>query len=100
MLLRPLAGPLFSSLQVRFTNSQTIAQQDQDFARADHYVLRVAHGAACIYACSDNPNESYTELVNEVESEYPNTKVIGYRYGLKEEDTLVLIDDVLNAWGR
>jgi len=32
---------------------------------------------------------------------YPNTKVIGYPYNItSESDTLALIDDVLNAWGR
>lgn len=61
----------------------------------------LAHGAACIYACSDAaPAGSHQELVDEVEAQFPNTKVIGYPYGLKEEDTLQLIDDVLNSWGR
>jgi len=59
-----------------------------------------AHGAACIYACSSSPTDNYTSLADEVSKLYPNTKVIGYPYGLKEEDTLTLIDDVLNAWGR
>jgi len=60
----------------------------------------VAHGAACIYACSDTTNEDYSVVSDEVNKEFPNTKVIGYPYGLTEEDTLTLIDDVLNAWGR
>ncbi|THW67046.1 NAD(P)-binding protein [Aureobasidium pullulans] len=60
----------------------------------------VAHGAACIYACSDLPSDPYQELADEVNKLWPNTKVIGYPYGLKEEDTLTLIDDVLNSWGR
>ena len=60
----------------------------------------VAHGAACIYACSDLPSDPYQELADEVNKLLPNTKVIGYPYGLKEEDTLTLIDDVLNSWGR
>lgn len=59
-----------------------------------------AHGAACIYACSASPGDNYTALAEEVNKEFPNTKVIGYPYGMKEEDTLTLIDDVLNAWGR
>ncbi|KAL1302471.1 hypothetical protein AAFC00_002862 [Neodothiora populina] len=59
-----------------------------------------AHGAAVIYACSDIGLENYKEVVDEVHAQFPNTKVIGYPYGLKEEDTLTLIDDVLNAWGR
>lgn len=45
-------------------------------------------------------SESFKEIVDEVHAQHPNTKVIGYPYGLKEEDTLTLIDDVLNAWGR
>ena len=32
---------------------------------------------------------------------YPNTKIVGYPYNVaNEEDTLALIDDVLNSWGR
>ncbi|KAL6703050.1 hypothetical protein ACN47E_010257 [Coniothyrium glycines] len=60
-----------------------------------------AHGAACIYACSTSPSEPYTELAEQVNAQYPNTKVIGYPYKINsEEDTLGLIDDVLNSWGR
>ncbi|KAI9681133.1 MAG: hypothetical protein M1817_002415 [Caeruleum heppii] len=45
-----------------------------------------AHGAACIY---------------EVSKEFPNTKIIGYPLNVaNEEASLVLLDDVLNAWGR
>ncbi|KAF2463010.1 NAD(P)-binding protein [Lindgomyces ingoldianus] len=59
------------------------------------------HGAACIYACSTLPNEPYAELAESVNAQYPNTKVIGYPYKItSEEDTLALIDDVLNSWGR
>ncbi|KAF2648334.1 NAD(P)-binding protein, partial [Lophiostoma macrostomum CBS 122681] len=61
-----------------------------------------AHGAACIYACSSSDsNTPYAELATSVNSTYPNTKVIGYPYKTdSEEDTLALIDEVLNAWGR
>jgi len=60
-----------------------------------------AHGAACIYACSSTPEEPYAQLAAEVNKAYPNTKVIGYPYKItSEEDTLGLIDDVLNSWGR
>ncbi|KAF2146488.1 uncharacterized protein K452DRAFT_282662 [Aplosporella prunicola CBS 121167] len=60
-----------------------------------------AHGAACIYACSDMPNSDYKGLAAAVNETHPNTKVIGYPYHIAtEEDTLQLIDDVLNAWGR
>lgn len=54
-----------------------------------------------IYACSHLPSEPYAELADTVNAQYPNTKVIGYPYKItSEEDTLALIDDVLNAWGR
>lgn len=60
-----------------------------------------AHGAACVYACSSSPKEHFNSLEAEVNKEYPNTKVIGYPFLLaNEEDTLMLIDDVLNTWGR
>ncbi|KAI7219335.1 NAD(P)-binding protein [Hortaea werneckii] len=60
-----------------------------------------AHGAACIYACSSSPSDDYASLAEEVNKQHPSTKVIGYPFKLaNEEDTLALIDDVLNAWGR
>ncbi|KAK3113651.1 hypothetical protein LTR53_008864 [Teratosphaeriaceae sp. CCFEE 6253] len=60
-----------------------------------------AHGAACIYACSSSPNDDYASLADEVNKLYPSTKVIGYPFKLaNEEDTLGLIDDILNTWGR
>ncbi|EME50269.1 hypothetical protein DOTSEDRAFT_165376 [Dothistroma septosporum NZE10] len=60
-----------------------------------------AHGAACVYACSSSPKEDYDSLEAEVNKECPNTKIIGYPFHLaNEEDTLTLIDDVLNTWGR
>lgn len=34
-------------------------------------------------------------------NDHPNTKIIGYPFNVaKEEETLGLIDDVLNSWGR
>ncbi|KAH7061637.1 hypothetical protein BKA63DRAFT_199294 [Paraphoma chrysanthemicola] len=60
-----------------------------------------AHGAACIYACSSLPDEPYATLFSSVTAQHPNTKIIGYPYKItSEEDTLSLIDDVLNSWGR
>lgn len=62
-----------------------------------------AHGAACIYACSSEPDahSAYTSLATAVNAIYPTTKVIGYPYALAtEESTLSLIDDILNSWGR
>jgi len=60
-----------------------------------------AHGAACVYACSSGANDDYTSIIEEVKQSHPSTKVVGYPFKLaNEEDTLTLIDDVLNAWGR
>ena len=52
-------------------------------------------------ACSDNLADDFTPLATEINKQYPNTKVIGYPYKYaSEEETLALIDDVLNQWGR
>jgi len=60
-----------------------------------------AHGAACVYACTDNFDDDFTGLAEEINKQYPNTKVIGYPYKYaSEEETLALVDDILNAWGR
>lgn len=60
-----------------------------------------AHGAACVYACSTAPSDDYSALADEVNKEHPSTRVIGYPFKLaNEEDTLGLIDDILNTWGR
>ena len=75
-----------------------------------------AHGAACIYACSPsidsstgqnanhtafNSNSSSDELAAEVNAQFPNSKVIGYPLDIaNEQDTLALIDEVLNSCGR
>ncbi|KAK0823124.1 hypothetical protein LTR91_021952, partial [Friedmanniomyces endolithicus] len=63
------------------------------------------HGAACIYACSSSSSslggDDFAGLEAEVHKVSPSTKVIGYPFGLaSEEETLGLIDDVLNTWGR
>ncbi|KAK6429975.1 hypothetical protein LTR95_013875 [Oleoguttula sp. CCFEE 5521] len=61
-----------------------------------------AHGAACIYACaSPAQSPNYNTLVASIAKDYPATKVIGYTTNAaKEEETLALVDDVLNTWGR
>ncbi|SMR44490.1 unnamed protein product [Zymoseptoria tritici ST99CH_3D1] len=60
-----------------------------------------AHGAACVYACSASPSDDFASLADGVNEQFPNTKVIGYPFrNASEEDTLGLIDDALNAWGR
>ncbi|KAI0141023.1 hypothetical protein F4776DRAFT_543508 [Hypoxylon sp. NC0597] len=61
-----------------------------------------AHGAACIYACDRTASSDlYKGLVEELAQEFPNSKVIPYPFHVaKEDETLVLIDEVLNAFGR
>jgi len=60
-----------------------------------------AHGAACIYACSSLSTETSTDVFAALNSNNKNTKIIPYPYNTaSEEDTLSLIDDVLNTWGR
>jgi len=60
-----------------------------------------AHGAACIYACDRGTSTGYAPLIESVATEYPKTKIIGYPFNVaKEDETLTLIDDILNSWGR
>ncbi|KAK2065816.1 NAD(P)-binding protein [Colletotrichum caudatum] len=61
-----------------------------------------AHGAASIYACDKTTSDdTFHTLVAKVHRDHPNTKVIPYPFNVaKEEETLVLIDEVLNAFGR
>ena len=61
--------------------------------------MYIAHGAACIYTCTSNSSSS--GIAAHVSKTYPNTKVIDYPYSVSsEQDTLTLIDEALNAWGR
>ncbi|KIV83679.1 hypothetical protein PV11_05681 [Exophiala sideris] len=58
-----------------------------------------AHGAACIYACTTTEQSSGIQA--SLLKLYPNTKIIDYPYSISsEQDTLTLIDEALNAWGR
>ena len=63
-----------------------------------------AHGAACIYACSQATHVQSTvtsTLLTKVSQSHPNTRIIDYPYSISnEQDTLSLIDEALNAWGR
>ncbi|KAI1500066.1 hypothetical protein F5X99DRAFT_387531 [Biscogniauxia marginata] len=61
-----------------------------------------AHGAASIYACDRTASsDSYKKLVEKVGKEFPRSKIIPYPFNVaKEDETLVLIDEVLNAFGR
>ena len=52
-------------------------------------------------ACSNSTEDDYMGLVEQVQKQYPNTKVIPYPYqNVDEQETLMLLDDVLNMWGR
>ncbi|OLN88485.1 3-oxoacyl-[acyl-carrier-protein] reductase 4 [Colletotrichum chlorophyti] len=54
--------------------------------------------AACDKTASD---QMFKSLVTKVHDEHPNTKIIPYPFNVaKEEETLVLIDELLNAFGR
>lgn len=58
-----------------------------------------AHGAASIYACTATDQPS--GLQSTLSSLYPNTKIIDYPYSISsEQDTLTLIDEALNTFGR
>ncbi|KAK0734122.1 hypothetical protein B0T26DRAFT_687203 [Lasiosphaeria miniovina] len=63
-----------------------------------------AHGAASIYACdraATTAGSTYSDLVESVARTAPNTKIIPYPFNVaKEDETLLLIDEVLNAFGR
>jgi NAD(P)-dependent dehydrogenase (short-subunit alcohol dehydrogenase family) len=49
----------------------------------------------------DTPGSGYEALIDEVAKAWPKTKVIGYPFNVaKEDETLSMIDDVLNSWGR
>ncbi|KAI9847206.1 MAG: hypothetical protein M1837_003070 [Sclerophora amabilis] len=62
---------------------------------------RGLHLRPVMTACDKSPNDNYDQLAADVTKYNPNTKVIGYPFDVaNEEATLVLIDDVLNAWGR
>jgi len=52
-------------------------------------------------ACDKGTSSSYTTLIETVAKDSPNTKIISYPFNVaNEEETLGLIDDVLNAFGR
>lgn len=54
--------------------------------------------AACDKA---NTTDSSGKFAEEISREFPNSKVIPYPYNVaSQEETLVLIDEVLNAFGR
>ncbi|KAF7511377.1 hypothetical protein GJ744_004566 [Endocarpon pusillum] len=57
------------------------------------------HGAACIYTCTQTDQTS--GLADSLSKLHPNTKIIDYPYSISSEsDTLTLLDEALNAWGR
>ena len=52
-------------------------------------------------ACSRSKIEDFASLSTEINKENPNTKVVDYPLNFaNEQDTLSLIDEVLNSWGR
>jgi NAD(P)-dependent dehydrogenase (short-subunit alcohol dehydrogenase family) len=52
-------------------------------------------------ACDRGSTSDYSDLISSLASTSPNTKIIGYPFNVaKEDETLTLIDDVLNSWGR
>jgi NAD(P)-dependent dehydrogenase (short-subunit alcohol dehydrogenase family) len=52
-------------------------------------------------ACDKGTTESYTPLITTLSTTYPNTKVIPYPFNVTAEDeTLVLIDEILANYGR
>ncbi|KAL9110042.1 MAG: hypothetical protein Q9227_005381 [Pyrenula ochraceoflavens] len=64
-----------------------------------------AHGAACIYTCSQTTSNANSTVppsfYDEISKSHPNTRMIDYPYSISnEQDTLSLIDEALNAWGR
>lgn len=60
------------------------------------------HGAAAIYACDQaTAVDKDKDFVDALAKDHPHTKVIPYPFSIsKEEDTIVLIDEVLHAFGR
>lgn len=73
----------------------------QPVGRAIIYEL-AAHGAASIYACDKTASSDlYHDLVASVTRDHPKTKIIPYPFNIaKEEETVVLVDEVLNSFGR
>ena len=60
-----------------------------------------AHGAACIYACHSHSDQPPPTTVQVPNKDDVATKIIPYPIHITSEpDTLALIDDILNAWGR
>lgn len=61
-----------------------------------------AHGAASIYACDKTASsDTYKDLVDTITRAQPKTMIIPYPFNIaKEEHTVVLIDEVLTAFGR
>lgn len=52
-------------------------------------------------ACDKSNDSGYEALETEVAKIAPNAKIIGYPFNIaKEDETLGLIDEVLNSWGR
>jgi NAD(P)-dependent dehydrogenase (short-subunit alcohol dehydrogenase family) len=62
-----------------------------------------SHGAAVIYACTQQsvPTVAFEPLREMLATRFPKTHLVPYPLAVtREDDTLALIDDVLNACGR
>ncbi|PMD41537.1 NAD(P)-binding protein [Hyaloscypha variabilis F] len=60
-----------------------------------------AHGAACIYACDQAASSAYDHLIETISKSSANTKIIPYPLTVASEaETLTLIDEILNSFGR
>ena len=60
------------------------------------------HGASTIYACSPSsvPLSSFEVLKTSLSSTHPQTTIIPYPLQSSEPDTLALLDEILNSYGR
>ena len=76
---------------IRYDNSRNSPRYD-----CSSSILN-SHGQA---ACSLDSQAS-DELLEDCKEQYPNTKVIQYPYNVVDEQaTLMMLDEVLNTWGR
>ena len=88
---KPIGAAVVTELAGEIKKAKISVEQAQ-------LTLPLAHGAAVVYACHDS--FSTTDLPD-LKKQYSNTKVIDYPYSISSEhDTLVLIDEALNAYGR
>jgi hypothetical protein len=84
-------------------------QRREYLGRSTVFELAV-HGVACVYAC-DLDDSIFDDLIKTCNEQHPSTEVfptrsqltLDYRISIRydqPENTLMLIDDILNLWGR